>query len=213
MKKIFTVAFTFLILILVTNVNTSAQDHKFTVKINPLAAGGGPFWVTVVPVTGEYKVQFEVATTAKQSVQIGASLLGPSLILNMDELASDSESGASGIKTSGFRVTGAYKFFLTSDLSAPEGFYVGPYFSYASATIENKDNAGDHISATKMNINGIIGYQMISSGGFVMDIFTGLGYRKTNWEFSADESGFDLGNFKGKGGIGLALGLSFGLAF
>ena len=91
---------------------------------------------------------------------------------------------------------------------------MGPYISYASAKIANKDNTDDNIEATKLNINGIIGYQMITQGGFTLDIFTGMGYRKVDWGYnSSTGSGFDLGEFKNKGGIGLALGFSFGLAF
>jgi len=196
--------------------NLQAQDkeYKYTVKINPLAAAGGPFWVVIIPVTGEYKVQFEIATTQKQSLQIGASYLGPSIAVNLDELSSDKDSAVSGINTSGFRFTGAYKFFLSRDVSAPEGFYVGPYVSYASAQIKSKDNAEDKISATKLNINGIFGYQMITPGGFTLDIFTGIGFRSKKWDLNnEEESSFDIDEFTDKNGIGLALGLSFGYAF
>ncbi len=61
----------------------------------------------------------------------------------------------------------AYKFFLTKE-NAPEGFYVGPHISYATATIKNKDNPVDFIDATKINFNVLFGYQLITSGGFTL---------------------------------------------
>ena len=101
MKKITLILTTFLALAFLVSTSIQAQgsekQFKYTVKINPLAAAGGPFWITVIPITGEYKVQFEVAMGAKQSFQIGGSYLGPSLLLNLDELSSSGDSAVSGI--------------------------------------------------------------------------------------------------------------------
>jgi len=155
--------------------NPVEKDFRFTVKTNPLAALGGPFWLVVVPLTGEYKVLFEAAVGEKSSIQVGAGYLGPSVLLNLDELTGE-DSEISGIKTNGFRVQGMYKYFLSRDLSAPEGFYVGPHISYASAELKNKDNTANNIKASKLNLNGVFGYQMITSGGFTLDIFTGMGF-------------------------------------
>jgi hypothetical protein len=85
----------------------------------------------------------------KQSIEVGTGL-GPSLLLNLDEITSN--DSVSGISTRGFRVQVAYKFFLTSD-AAPEGFFVGPHFSYAKARLENKDNPEDNFEASKINMN------------------------------------------------------------
>lgn len=191
---------------------SSEKDYKFTVKVNPLAALGGPFWVAIVPVTGEYKIVAEYAFTQKMSFQVGGSYIGPSVLLNLDKIASDT-SDISGIKTSGFKFTGMYKYFLSRDLSAPEGFYVGPHFSFAKAKIENKDDPSQNVGAQKMNINLCIGYQLITSGGFTLDIFTGIGYLQRKWDYEGEESSgvFDLG--KNKTGVSIPLGFSFGYAF
>ena len=106
-----------------------------------------------------------------------------------------------------------YKFFLSRDTEAPEGLYVGPHFSYASASITSKDNSDDKVDMMKMNINGIIGYQLISSGGFALDIFTGLGVKSRKWTTSGEsEDIFDL-NFNNKASASVAFGFSFGYAF
>jgi len=205
-----------IIIVLLGASSTMAQEgntaQRFVIKTNPLAALGGPFWVTIIPVTGEYKLLFEAKTLPKQSVTLGASYLGPSLLLNLDELTSEGED-VSGINTAGFRGQLFYKFFLSRDTEAPEGLYVGPHFSYASATITSKDNSDDKVDMMKMNINGIIGYQLISSGGFALDIFTGLGVKSRKWTFSGDsEEIFDV-SINNKASASVAFGFSFGYAF
>jgi hypothetical protein len=187
-----------------------SKDFKFTIKTNPLAALGGPIWALIVPLTGEYKVLFEAAIAEKSSIQVGAGYLGPSIIINLDELTSE-EGEVTGIKTSGFRVQGVYKYFISRDLPAPEGFYLGPHFSYASATLKSKDNDSDRIKANKLNINAVIGYQLITSGGFTLDIFTGMGFVSKKWDISGTD--WDDEVFKDRTSVGIPFGVSFGYAF
>lgn len=190
---------------------TAQKDYKFTVKVNPLAALGGPFWVIVVPVTGEYKALFEAKVSPKMSAQIGVSYIGPSVLLNLDKLSTDG-SDVSGIKTGGFRVSGMLKYFLSRDLQAPKGFYLGPQVSYAQAMIKNKDVTTDQVHAKKFAFNACIGYQLVTSGGFCLDIFTGLGYVNRTWTYDGNsQDDFDLG--ADKSGVSIPFGLSFGYAF
>ncbi len=61
----------------------------------------------VIPVTGEYKALFETAVSEKSSVQLGVGFIGPSVLVNLDDLASDdAEAEISALKqvVSGFRV-------------------------------------------------------------------------------------------------------------
>jgi hypothetical protein len=184
------------------------SDFRFTIKTNPLSALGGPLYVTIIPITGEYKLLFESRTAKNQSIEAGIGYLGPSLLLNLDELSNN--DSVSGVKTSGFRVQLAYKFFLTKD-PAPEGFYVGPHFSYAKARIKDKDNPEDSFSATKLNIDIIFGYQLITSGGFAMNVYTGLGFKIRDYSFNEESNfNFDYGNNKVPN---VAFGFTFGYAF
>jgi hypothetical protein len=188
-------------------------DYRFTIKTNPLSALGGPFWFAVIPLTGEYKVLFEAAVSEKSSFQIGAGYIGPSVLLNLDDLSNDeSEEGTiSGIKTNGFRVQGMYRFFISRDLSAPEGFYVGPHVSYATAQLKNKADETKYVKGTKLNINGVFGYQLITSGGFTLDIFTGMGFVSRKWEITGTD--WDQDTFKDKASVSVPFGFSFGYAF
>ena len=195
--------------------NSIAQQEsnapKMVLKTNPLAALGGPFWVIVVPVTGEYRLMYEIKTAAKQSAMIGGSYLGPSLLINLDQITSDSAS-IEGINTSGFKVQGMYKFYLSSDTEAPEGFYLAPHASYAKASIVSNANEMDRVDVSKMNFNGVIGYQLITSGGFALDIYAGLGFKVLNWDFSGDsENIFEFGTSKSVPTV--AFGMNFGYAF
>ncbi|TFG42529.1 MAG: DUF3575 domain-containing protein [Bacteroidia bacterium] len=189
------------------------EGYRFTIKTNPLSALGGPFWFAIVPLTGEYKVFFEAAVSEKSSVQVGAGYIGPSLLLNLDDLSSsESETGEiTGIKTNGFRVQGMYRYFISRDLSAPEGFYVGPHVSYATAQIKNKADETTSVKGTKLNINGLFGYQLITSGGFTLDIYTGMGFVSRKWEIMGTD--WDQDTFKDKASVSIPFGFSFGYAF
>jgi len=182
------------------------------VKTNPLAALGGPFWVVIVPLTGEYKALFEIKTLPKQSLTVGASFLGPSLILNLDEITSEGED-ISGINTAGFRAQLWYKFYIGRNKEAPEGFYLGPHVSYASANITSKDVDSDKLGMAKLNFNAVIGYQLITNGGFALDIFTGLGMK--NLAYSAEGESGEILDFEmdDKFSPSVVLGLNFGFAF
>jgi hypothetical protein len=186
------------------------KDFKFTVKINPLAALGGPFWVIIVPITGEYKLLLEAKLSKRISFQVAGGYIGPSVLINLNKLTTDS-SGVSGIKTGGYLISGMLKFFLSSDLPAPKGFYVGPQVSYASAKITDKSASSNYLGATKLNINADIGYQLITSGGFCLDIFTGIGYVSRKWNVNG-ETGIWSG-ITNKSGVTIPLGFSFGYAF
>jgi hypothetical protein len=190
---------------------TTAKDFKFSVKTNPLSALGGPLVVMwIVPITAEYKVIFEAQTLKKQSIQVGLGYLGTSpLIKAMSDLGGDT-----AIVSRGFRGQLWYKFFLTSD-DAPAGFYIGPHVSYATAKVKNNQIADEYIKASKLNVNVVLGYQVISKGGFALDVFTGLGLK--NKTFSTSDASMDktLGDLEmtNKTTIGVPLGFSFGYAF
>jgi len=196
--------------------NVQAQESSFVpkmvLKTNPMAALGGPFWLVVVPITGEYRLLYEVKTVAKQSFTIGGSYLGPSLILNLDDITNDG-SGVTGINTSGFRFQGMYKFYLTRTNESLEGFYVGPHVSYATAAITSIDDPADRIEAVKLNINGVIGYQLIADSGFALDIYTGLGFKNRTWNFDGDSGDLFSLDVQNVMTPSVAFGLNFGFAF
>lgn len=196
--------------------SVQAQDGDFSptmvVKTNPLAALGGPMWLAILPLTGEYKALFEIKTAPKQAVTIGASFLGPSLLINLDQLSVD-EDGISNLNTSGFRGQLWYKFYIGRDTEAPKGFYVGPHVSYASASLVINDNDADKLGIQKINFNGVIGYQIITSGGFALDIYTGLGAKNIKYNVGGDSGDIIDAELEDKFTPAVTFGLNFGYAF
>jgi hypothetical protein len=104
MKKIEFLLVSGFMLLLITNPGYSQRsgeekDFRFTVKTNPLSALGGPLFITIIPLTAEYKVLFEAKTTEKQSIQFGVGYLGSSpLVSAIGNLEGDTSIVAKGIR-------------------------------------------------------------------------------------------------------------------
>ncbi|UCG26775.1 MAG: hypothetical protein JSV24_07275 [Bacteroidales bacterium] len=64
----------------------------------------------------------------------------------------------------------------------------------------------------KITCDGVLGYQLISDGGFSPDIFTGFGLRTLEWEYE-DETNTQFDIFESKNAAHVAFGFSFGIAF
>jgi hypothetical protein len=189
-------------------------EKNFVIKTNPLAALGSPFWILFIPITGEYKLIFETKTFTHQSAYIGASYLGPSLVFNIENLDLYDSTGQAydnGIRVRGYRFQGGYKFYLTKE-EAPKGFYLGPHIAYASAWILDKDEPSEYIKMTKLNVNALMGYQVITDGGFAFDVYTGLGVKNRLWTYTDNfYSSEDL--WPSTTTMSVTLGFSFGYAF
>ena len=189
---------------------TQAKDIRFTVKTNPISALGGPLWASIVPLTAEYKVYFEIKTSSKQSIQLGLGYLGTSpIIKNAADIGGDTS-----IVSSGFHGQLWYKFFLTSD-KAPGGFYIGPHISYAFAKTKNNLVETNYMNATKLNVHCVFGYQVITKGGFALDIYTGIGLKRKTYDFPNQtlNNVFSDLEIKDKTTVSVPLGVTFGYAF
>jgi hypothetical protein len=218
MKKLTFLLLTGLV-ILVSGNNASAQDtgekdFRFTVKTNPLSVLGGPLYAAwIVPLTNEYKVYFEAQTMQKQSIQIGLGYLGTSPVIQTLINMADAETDTT-VTSGGFHGQIWYKFFLTGD-DAPAGFYLGPHFSYAWAKMKNNYDDSQYVTASKMNIHCVFGYQVITKGGFALDIYTGLGVKNKAYETPGGEmeEWLDDLNLTNKFTVSVPLGFTFGYAF
>jgi hypothetical protein len=194
--------------------SSSDKDFRFTVKTNPLTILGGPLYALwIIPLTNEYKVVFEAQTTSKQSVQIGLGYLGTSPLIqtfqNMRDVSNDTT-----VNSSGFHGQLWYKFFLTGD-DAPSGFYLGPHVSYAWAKMKNTADHSQYVTASKLNIHLAMGYQVITKGGFALDIFTGLGVKNKTFDSPGGdlEDWTDALSLTNKFTVSVPFGFTFGYAF
>jgi hypothetical protein len=190
----------------------SDKDFRFTVKTNPLSVLGGPLYAWIVPLTNEYKVYFEAQTMSKQSVQIGLGYLGTSPLIRTFLDIAETQTDTTLI-SGGFHGQLWYKFFLTGD-DAPAGFYIGPHFSYAWAKMKNSHDNSQYLVASKMNIHVALGYQVISKGGFALDIYSGFGVKNKSFETpEGDIEWLDDLNLINKFTVSVPFGFTFGYAF
>ncbi|HET6245120.1 MAG: hypothetical protein H0V01_14130 [Bacteroidetes bacterium] len=155
------------------------QPFSVVFKTNPLPILWGPVYFT-----SEYRIVNEFVVGPNQSSQIGISFLGKSPIFTLIDNAM-SQNGTLKIMVRGIRVQLSHRFYLNrKDTYAPEGFYLGPLFSYSTARFTNKhlNIYNVYIRSTHINLNMIGGYQLILPGDFVIDMFSGFGYKENTWE-------------------------------
>lgn len=155
----------------------SLNEPRLMLKTNPLAMIQGPIFVC-----SEYRLCAERVVRKNQSVQFSASYLGKSYYLLLSETIMD---GSYRFVVSGFRATAEYRIYtsvLRSDDQKYSGLYVAPYVSWSSAKISDdySANFNEYIKATYQNVCVKAGYQVIN-GRFVLDFFTGAGYRNNVW--------------------------------
>jgi len=186
---------------------------KDIIKTNLLPAFWGP-----IPFSSEYRLITELHTGKKQSIQIGGSYLGKSLLLLLFE-DSLQKQGIQKIIIRGYRFQCAYKFYLSAADYTYKRWYLAPYISYSSAKISDRQAQinFDYLQITHFNINILLGYQKIFNDFIVLDVFTGLGYKNNTWDdhktktnyssINIDELGIYSSNFK------FTLGFNIGIAF
>jgi len=148
MKKLLKLVLTLVIAFTATQVKA-----QYAIKINPLS---------LAFLTGN--VQAEFKTKDAQSFQAGVMYSGVKL---------------GDFKYTGFGLTPEYRFYLKGE--ALTGFYAGPYLRFQSFTVKESINFSGFTYDAKTNLTrigggGVFGYQYLSKGGFVFDVFLGLAY-------------------------------------
>jgi hypothetical protein len=201
------------------------QLYSNILKTNPLPILWGP-----IPFTSEFRFVNEIVVAPQQSSQIGISYLGKSPLLKMFEDLLNPGGGAQpDILIRGFRFQFTHKIYLNKILNfyeddenilyAPEGFFVGPMFSYSTARFTNQylNQHNIYSRTTHWNLNFIVGYQHILPGGVTMEAFTGVGYKENrrfehippqNLRIDTDDLG---GHYNSN--MKIILGFNFGIAF
>ena len=194
MKKLFLAS-----LLLTAGTAAKAQDNVVKVNIlSPLVKTGSFF--------------FEHKVSENSSLQLGG------LFTNWNV-----GSGDFATKVTGFAITPEYRFYLSSNKKALEGFYVGPFLRYQNLTLKDSysdyDVNGNPMTSTdeaSLNTFGggiLIGHQWIFKQRFSLDTFLGPSYNGgsvSTKSSNGSQDSFDAGPFKG---FGIRTGVTFGLAF
>ncbi|TGE19714.1 hypothetical protein [Hymenobacter elongatus] len=189
------ICFTFLVLLALRGLGQATDPvapgraPKNIIKLAPLGFIHGQ-----LPFSVESRLGFERVIGPHSSVAVAYSHLGTNKPFNFVgsvalSAAISTAFTAAGyptvvytdtkINTSGYRYQFQYKHYL-SKKAAPEGLYLSPHFSYAKADYDIRLKAFEVAAAIKMtnsNYNLLFGFQDIWGKHFVVDVFTGLGYR------------------------------------
>jgi hypothetical protein len=162
------------------------QSISLILKTNPLPILWGP-----IPLTSEFRLISELTVAHNQTNSIAISFLGKSpFVYIMEDITN--QQGQTKLLIRGMRFQMTHKIFINGILNdlglrmpeyAPEGIYFAPHFSYSTAKFTNRYmNLHDiYIRATYVNINLLGGYQVKVIDKLILDMFTGMGYKKNNW--------------------------------
>jgi hypothetical protein len=197
--------------------------YSTVLKTNPLPILWGP-----ILFTSEYRIINEFVVAPQQSTQIGLSYLGKTPILKLFDVLSNGGISQFNFIIRGFRFQFAHRIFLNqylkwddtdADIYAPEGFFVGPMFSYSTARVTNRflNQYDIYRRITHWNLNLVGGYQLALLKNYTVEAFAGFGFKENklyeyvnrqNIPINTDYLGEHYNsNFK------IILGFNFGMAF
>lgn len=210
--------------------NVIPQKIRTVFKTNPTA-----ILIGVIPgVTSEYRLLVEFPSAPLQSSQLGISYLGKSPFIRfVENMNAKKNPNAIFLRMyiSGFRLQGSYRFFINEWMQrlgffsqttySPEGFYFSPHTSYSTVKITYKfANQYDvFYRVNHFNINLLAGWQIVMSGKYTVDIFTGIGYKENVWTEHFQNKvttvtppkGFDIPGYFGP--VKYNFGVNFGYCF
>jgi hypothetical protein len=129
--------------------------------------------------------------------------------------------GSGSTSITGFALTPEYRFYLSDNKPALEGFYFAPFLRYQSLTLKTKyeyvsiDGGGTLESKASLNTYGggvLAGYQCLFKKRFTLDAFMGPAYNGGEVKLTSGDASqtFNPGPFAG---FGLRSGVTFGVAF
>jgi hypothetical protein len=206
----------------------SSPVKKNIIKLAPLGFIHGQ-----MPFTVESRIGYERVISNKSSLAAAYSYLGTnypfsfigSAALSATLTTAISLYGKPGkvgivwaetdIKATGYRYQFQYKYYLSKKHLAPQGFYLSPHYSYAQADydVDMKDmEIAFKVLAKNRNYNVLFGWQKILGRHFVIDVFTGLGYRNNSKIIYDDQNNFLHRMSKGSS-TKISSGLNIGWAF
>lgn len=119
------------------------------------------------------------------------------------------------IRTSGYRYQFQFKHYLSKKTSAPSGLYLSPHYSYAqteyAVSMSNLD-VETTLKARNRNFNLLFGYQEVIGKHFVVEVFTGLGYKIKSTDIY-DKAGTWLHTMPKGSPLKISSGFNLGVAF
>ncbi|MFC5270441.1 hypothetical protein [Adhaeribacter terreus] len=207
---------------------TPSETPKNVIKIAPFAFIHGQ-----MPFTAESRIGYERVIGKQSSVAGSYSYLGTNYPFGFIGSAALSATLTSAIvlygkpgkvaivwtetdiQATGYRYQFQYKRYLSSNKMAPEGWYLSPHYSYAKTDYNVEMNDFEikfKVKAKNESYNLLFGYQEVLGKHFVVDIFTGLGYRNNRRDILDDQDNFLKRMEKGSA-LKFSSGFNIGWAF
>lgn len=151
--------------------------QPIVIKTSPTALlYGGVF-----PLTSEYRLSIEMASTRTQSEQLSISLIQKNIIFFLFEKNQGTSTNQT-LKVSGWRLQYAHKFYLVNrNHHAPYGFYVAPLVSYTNAQIAlglSRYYSQAYFDFHHFNFDLTMGVQVGKKDRLTLEIYWGAGYKK-----------------------------------
>lgn len=153
------------------------DEKELLERQNVIKASPIPFFVGQIPICGEIRITYERVIAPQHSLLVGASYNYPNIFLLVMSAVADTGVGFKDYSFRGGRGIIGYRFYPLRGKTAPEGFYVGPYFSYNFVKVKEKGGNDDYYTINYANASIVAGYQIHMSKGVHMDFMGGLGYR------------------------------------
>ena len=175
---------TILLVFILASFITYSQSNA--VKLNPLS---------LFVATGN--LSYERVVSEKGSVQLGFFYSGIKV---------------QTFRFSGWGITPEYRFYITS--TAPEGFYVAPYFRYSSFSItESSIDPPSKASIAVMSGGAVVGWQFVIKEKMTLEGFIGPKL-STISSFNVQSGNLTVDEIPAfGGGFGVRAGMNIGFAF
>lgn len=196
------------------------------IKLNPYGMFNGP-----IPFNSEYRAQYERIVRSDIAYYVSLSRLTQELFLDKSVLYKETVPWSLKYKIGGMGFgTGIRKYLTTYYYNAPKGAYISPNFQMFYSKFESggPDQAlivpegsfdvleNDYINVYYFTFNTNVGYQFLINKAFIIDIFVGVGFKASRWNYSPTvdqyQSVFSR-EFVPENGVKAYYGFDMGFAF
>lgn len=144
-----------------------------TSKVNTFKISPVDIFISNFLMNAELRLLYERMLFKQHSILIGGSYEYNSVITSIYNIKAQPK-----VKLNGYRVQGAYRYYILKKQSGPKGLYIGPHISFQEMYIKNTGSA-DYAQIRNLFAVLSTGYQIVAKNGFTIDFCGGLGYNRT----------------------------------
>ena len=143
------------------------------IKIAPLALFFGQ-----IPLAAEARIIYELIASPRQSYYVGFSFNFQNYFTRAIWDSVNTQNGSDLSAKFGFRVQGGYKYYVIKSQTAPNGLFIGPHASYNFLRVTDSNYPDESARIVYLNVSFLAGYQLLLGKRFIMELVTGVGYKR-----------------------------------